>query len=290
MLDVMAAGDAGDGVRRGSATTRLARALWFGASALCACSRGEPPPDSDARPSQPTLTVAANPAAPTTGRRIVAAAQIAQPWHTGAWSPASITLADVAAGDALVVLGASWGDLVAGSSTAPSDLHGALRRVVDQGSSIVGRKKPPVFAQLYVEFDAAPGPHTIVPPYLGGAAGDGTLYVLQIRGLTERRVITIGQSWATGAAMRTAEVALDRDAAPDDLLIALGGYDDTAPPDHAGFSHPPAGWQPLGLQDNPTGNVPSELCYRTAGSAHAVTWTWTDPTVNVTAAVIAALR
>jgi predicted Zn-dependent protease len=28
-----------------------------------------------------------------------------------------------------------------------------------------------------VELDAAPGPHTIVPPYLGGPAGDGTFYV-----------------------------------------------------------------------------------------------------------------
>jgi len=267
---------------------RIVRGI--GVSVICACGRADPPPEPHVRPSQPTLTVAPNPAAATTGRRVVAAAQIAQPWHTGAWSPASITLADVAPGDAIVVLGAYWGDLVAGSPTAPTDLHGALGRVVDQGSSIVGRKKPPVFAQVYVEFDAAPGPHTIVPPYLGGPAGDGTLYVVQVRGLTLRRVVTVGQSWATGTALRAAEVALDRAAAPDDLLVALGGYDNTAPRDHAGFDHPPPGWQPLGLQDDPAHNVPSELCGRVAGAARAVTWTWTDPTVNVTAAVIAALR
>ena len=139
---------------------RIVRGI--GVSVICACGRADPPPEPHVRPSQPTLTVAPNPAAATTGRRVVAAAQIAQPWHTGAWSPASITLADVAPGDAIVVLGAYWGDLVAGSPTAPTDLHGALGRVVDQGSSIVGRKKPPVFAQVYVEFDAAPGPHTIV--------------------------------------------------------------------------------------------------------------------------------
>lgn len=258
--------------------------------AIGACGRADPPPDDHARPSQPTLTVAPSASAATTGRRVVAAAQIAQPWHTGAWSPASITLSDVAAGDAIVVLGAHWGDLVAGSSTAPTDLRGALRRVIDQGSSIVGRKKPPVFAQIYVEFDAAPGPHTIVPPDLGGPAGDGTLYVVQIRGLTERRVVTVGQSWATGTALPTVEVALDRAAASDDLVLALGGYDNTTPRDRAGFSHPPPGWQPLGLQDDPANNVPSELCARLAGAAHAVTWTWSDPTVNVTAAVIAALR
>jgi hypothetical protein len=265
-------------------TRRIAMALW----ALCACGRSPPPPPD--RPSQPTVAVAPNPAAPATGRRIVAVGQIAQRWHVGSWAPASITLTDVAAGDAIVVLGACWGDLPAGSATAPTDLQGALRRIVDQGPSIVGRRKPPVFAQLYAETDPAPGPHTIVPPYLGGPAGDGTLYVVQVRGLTELRVVTIGQAWATGAAIRDAQVALDRPAAADDLLIALGGYDDTEPPERSGFSHPPPGWLPLGLQDDPATNVPSELCHRAAGDATAATWTWTDPTVNVTAAVIAALR
>jgi hypothetical protein len=264
------------------------RALWMGLS-VAACGRSEqPPPD---RPSQPTLTLAPAPGAPASGRRVVAAGQIAQPWHAGAWSPASITLSDVAAGDAIVVVGAYWGDLVASSSTAPTDTHGNLRRIVDQGTSTVGRKKPPVFAQLYVELDAAPGAHTIVPPYLGGPAGDGTLYVVQVRGLTERRVITAGQRWTRGSALPGAEVGLDGMPGPDDLLIAVGGYDNTAPRDTAGWTPPSGGWISLGAQDDAANNVPSVAWYlpRAAG-ARAVSWTWADPTVNVTAAVIAALR
>lgn len=257
---------------------------------LAACGRRDrPPPD---RASQPTLTVAPDPHAPTAGRRVVAAGQISQPWHAGAWSPASITLSDVAAGDAILVLGVYWGDLPAFTTTAPTDARGALRCVIDQGPSIVGRKKPPVFAQLCAQLDAAPGEHTIIPPYLGGPAGDGTFYVVQVRGLTEHRLIATGQAWVKGAVIAGVSVALDGAAGPDDLLIAIGGYDNTRPCDHPGWSHPPPGWLPLGVQDDATNNVPSELCYRVAPAwgAQAVSWTWTDPTVNVAAAVIAALR
>jgi hypothetical protein len=266
---------------------RIVRAALL---ALSACgSRDRPPPD---RPSLPTLTVAPDPKAPTTGRRIVAVGQISQSWHVGSWSPASITLSEVAAGDAIVVLGAYWGDLTAADSTAPTDARGALRCAVDQGQWTVGRKKPPVFAQVCVELDADPGPHTIVPPYLGGPAGDGTLYVVQVRGLTERRVIGTGEQRLTGDAIRGISVKLDAVVQPDDLVIALGGYDNTKPTDHAGWSHPPADWLALGVQDDTANNVPSELCYRAAPAAGSpsVAWTWTDPTVNVAVAVIAALR
>jgi hypothetical protein len=86
--------------------------------------------------------------------------------------------------------------------------------------------------------------------------------------------------------------ATDLPAQTGDLVIALAGYDNVDQRDHSGFSHPPAGWIALGLNDDAANNVPSELCYRTAPAdgAQAVTWTWTDPSVNVTAAVIAALR
>jgi hypothetical protein len=255
---------------------------------VAACGRSEPPP----RPSQPSLTVGVDPGAPTAGRRVVAVGQIAQAWRVGSWSPASITLSEIAAGDAILVLGVYWGDLRAGSSTAPTDDRGTLRSAVDQGPSIVGRKKPPVFAQLYAELDPAPGAHTIVPPYLGGPAGDGTLYVVQVRGLTERRLVTTGQTWVKGDAIPSVAVALDDAALPDDLAIALAGYDNTEPRDHPGWSHPPAGWLPLGLQDDARTNVPSELCQRVvvARGTQAVTWTWADPKVNVATAVIAALR
>jgi len=257
--------------------------------AACGPREQQPPPD---RPSKPTLNVGVDPKAPTTGRRVVAVGQIAQPWHVGSWSPASITLTNVAAGDAILALGAYWGDLTAGSSTAPTDDRGALRSAVDQGPSMVGRKKPPVFAQLYVELDAAPGAHTIIPPYLGGPAGDGTLYVVQVRGLTEHRLVTTGHTWLKGDAIPSVAVALEDAALPGDLAIALAGYDNTEPRDRPGWSHPPPGWQPLAVQDDASNNVPSELCQRTveARGTQAVTWTWADPRVNVTAAVIGALR
>ena len=268
------------------------RAIRIALLATAACGQRDRPPD---RPSQPTLTVTPDPRAPTTGRRVVAVGQIAQPWHVGAWSPASITLAEVAAGDAIVVLGAYWGDLTARGYTTPiepTDARGGLRCALDQAPSIIGKQKPPVFAQICVDLDPAPGPHTIVPPYLGGPPGDGTFYVVQVRGLTEHRVVTTGQSWRKGDAIPSVSVALDGAAEPGDLVIALAGYDNTTPCDHSGFSHPPPSWLALGLQDDTTNNVPSELCYRAApaAGAQAVTWTWTDPTVNVAAAAIAALR
>jgi hypothetical protein len=265
------------------------RALRVALLVLAACGRRDrPPPD---RPSQPTLTVTTDPSAPTTGRRVVAVGQISQAWHAGSWSPASITLSEVAAGDAILVLGVYWGDLSAGANP-PTDDRGALRGAVDQGPSIIGRKKPPVFAQLFVELDAAAGPHTIIPPYLGGPAGDGTFYVVQVRGLTEHRLIATGQTWIKGDAIPSVTVALDGTAGPADLVIALAGYDNTAERDHAGWSHPPPGWLPLGVQDDAASNVPSELCYRAAPAqgAQSVIWTWADPEVNVATALIAALR
>lgn len=267
---------------------RWASVAFVGIAAAACGRREQPPPD---RPSQPTLTVPADPQAPTTGRRIVAVAQIAQPWHVGAWSPASITLSDVAAGDAIVVLGAYWGDLEARSSTLATDDRGTLVRVVDQGPATVGRKKPPVFAHVLVELDAAPGPHTITPPFLGGVAGDGTLYVLQVRGLTERRVITSGERRLTGEAIRELALTSDGAAGDGDLVIALAGFDNTTPRTPTTWSHPPAGWTALGVQPDGANNVPSELCYRAAPAGpQAVTWTWDDPTVNVAVAVITALR
>jgi hypothetical protein len=216
---------------------------------LVGCARCDPPP----RPRQPTLRVAPDPAAPASGRRVVAVGQIAQTWH---------------------------------------DDQGELRRVLDQGPATVGRKKPPVFAQLYVELAPVAGAHTIVPAYLGGPAGDGTLYVAQVRGLTEHRVVATGDRWVRGSQIPEIAVTTDRPAETGDLVIALAGYDNVDQRDHSGFSHPPVGWIALGLNDDAANNVPSELCYRAAPAdgAQAVTWTWTDPSVNVAAAVIAALR
>lgn len=257
-------------------------------SALAACGkRDRPPPD---RPSQPTLTVAPDPRG--TGRRVVAVGQIDQPWHVGKFAPASVTLADVAAGDAIAVLGVYWGDLEAGSSTAPTDDRGTLVRYVDHGPRTVGRAKPPVFAQLYLELDPAPGAHTIVPPHLGGVAGDGTLYVVQIRGLTERRVVATGSARVKGDAMSGVTATLAGLAAAGDLVLAVGGYDNTEPRPAPGWAAVPDGWRQLGAQDDSANNVPSSLRVHVAPAAGpvATTWSWADPKVNIVAAAIAALR
>lgn len=265
-------------------------ALRLALAVTASCGRGDrAAPD---RPSQPTLTLAPTPEAPGAGRRIVASGQIAQPWHVGAWSPASITVPAVQAGDALIVLGVYWGDLDHDSVTAPTDDHGKLDAAVDQGSAIVGRSKPPVFAQLYVELDAAPGAHTITPPYLGGPAGDGTLYVAQVRGLTAHRLIATGQTRVKRPELSDLVVAVLGPVEADDLVIAIGGYDNTEPRGHAGWSAPAPGWTSVGVQDDAATNVPSEVRFRTAvvPGPMAVTWAWTDPTVNVACAVIAVVR
>jgi hypothetical protein len=240
------------------------------------------------RPSEPTLSIAPDPHAPQAGRRVVAVGKIAQTWHVGSWAPASITLTSVEAGDAIVALGAYWGDLPRGASTAPTDSRGTLHREIDQGAAVVGRLKPAVFANLYVELDAAPGAHTITPPFLGGPAGDGALYVIQIRGLTEHRVIALGQNRLASPALDRIGVALFGLAQPDDLVIALGGYDNTAPIDHVTWT-PPAGFTVLASEDDGANNVPSLACTRVAPIGPIV-WSWIDPTVNVAVAVAVALR
>lgn len=254
-------------------------ALWAAAS----CGRQNPANPGAADSSTPP---------PTSGRRVVAAGRIAQQWKVGAWDPATFTLANVEAGDAIVVAGAYWSSKAAGASTAPTDDHGTLVSVIDQGPAVVGRTNPPVFGQLYVELDAAPGAHTITPIDLGGTGGDGTLYILQVRGLTERRVVSIGDDRQTGSAMRQAAIALRDTAAVGDLVIAMAGYDNTAQTAHAGWSDPPSAWFSTGVQDDAANNVPSEVCWRQATTADVqpVMWTWSDPTVNVTTALVAALR
>lgn len=248
-----------------------------------ACSRDRSGP----RPSSPTLTIGAE-GGTSTDRRVVAAARIAQQWHVGSWSPASITLSSVEAGDAIVVLGVYWGSVPKGADTAPTDDRGRLVAVVDQGPAVVGRVKPPVFAQMYAELDAAPGAHTIVPPWLGGGTGDGTLYVLQIRGLTERRVVASGERRLGGTALPGIDVSLSAASATGDLVIALAGYDNTTPIARAGF-HPPDGWTLHGSQEDAANNVPSSLSSTVAPVTRA-RWSWSDPTANVAAALIAALR
>jgi hypothetical protein len=180
---------------------------------------------------------------------------------------------------------------VARSSTAPTDDRGTLVRVLDQGPSTVGRVKPPVFAQLYLEVDPAPGPHTITPPWLGGPAGDGTMYLLLIRGLSERRQVAVGSTWGKSVGAREVFVSMIGVAQAGDLVLALAGYDNTAPRDDAGWSAP-SGWLPIGVQSDAANNVPSQLVHRIAPQldGQALTFAWTDPTANVVVGIVAALR
>jgi len=243
-------------------------------------------------PREPSLPVAPAPGRdPGAGRRVVAAASISQAWHVGSWTPASVTLTEVQAGDAILVLGVHWGDLARGSPTAPQGDPAALTLIVDQGPGVVGRKKPPVFAQIYADLRPAAGRQVVVPAWLGGPAGDGTLYVLQVRGLTEARVVASGQAWRRGEGLRELSVALDGSAGAGDLVVAIGGYDNTAPVPRAGWSDPPPGWERAGVQEDAANNVPSEVRWRRAtGGVERATWSWADPGANVAAAVIVALR
>jgi hypothetical protein len=230
---------------------------------------------------------------PIVGPTVVARGQIRQQWHVGYFEPATVTLPEVKAGDAIVTLGIYWGDLPKHAAPSPSDSHGVLVVAVDQAPPIVGYTKPPVFAQIHVEMNAAPGLHIVTPPELGGPAGDGTFYVLQVRGLRQTTVpLAVGHTRATGTVLGDVTVNLDGDVTPGDLLIAIGGYDNTAIRPEAGITDPPPGWVSAGVQQDASNNVPSEVCHRIAADSKrpSVRWTWTDPAVNVTCAAMVALR
>jgi hypothetical protein len=252
---------------------------------LAACGSPSAPTVGD-RPSQPTLSISPVGSAGS-GRRIVAVASIAQAWHVGKWLPASITLPDVEPGDAIVVAGMYWADVERGAPLAPTDDRGELVPFVEQATAVVGRRKPPVFVHGYVELAAPPGQHVITPPYLGGPAGDGTMYVVQIRGLTEQRVIASAQNRLVAFPLTAIAVALQAASEPDDLAIALGGYDNAAPRVAPGWSAA-GGWNVVASQDDAANNVPSVLYSRLGGDR--AEWRWADPTVNVAAALIIAVR
>jgi hypothetical protein len=228
------------------------------------------------------------------GPRVVAKGQISQQWRAGSFSPETITLTDVRPGDAILVLGVYWGDLPRRSETAPTDANGTLVAAVDQGPSYVGAARPPpVFAQIYAELDAAAGRHVIAPPYLGGGPGDGTLYVLQVRGLAGAALRATGQVRILGTALPKVTVSLSTGAAqPGDFVVAIGGNDNTVQLPSSGFTDPPEGWTSAGVQNDASNNVPSEACHRVATAAgdQQVTWAWADPSVNVAVAAIATFR
>jgi len=186
-----------------------------------------------------------------------------------------------------MVLGLYWNS--AGPAAAPSDSVGKLSVAVNQAPSYA---HPPVVAQIYYQLSAAPGTHVITPPDLGGGDGDGTLYVVQVRGLATSSLVSTGNNHADGTALPSVSTNLSNNAQPGDFVVAIGGEDNAVVFGNAGVSNPPATWQPLGVQNDGANNVPSSACYRLAPSAgnQAVTWRWDDPGANVIAAAIAAFR
>ena len=216
---------------------------------------------------------------------VVTTQRIHQDWGVGSWSASTVQLTNVRAGDAILVLGEYW--VSSGPGAAPSDSHGQLSAAVNQAPTYA---HPPVVAQIYYELQAPAGTHVITPPDLGGGDGDGTLYVVQVRGLGT--LVAVGDDHAEGTALPSVSTSLSSGARSGDFVVAIGGEDDAVAPTKASVSDPPAGWTSIGVQDDAPVNVPSEACYRMASSPgnQAVTWSWADTTANVTAAAIAAFR
>jgi hypothetical protein len=248
-----------------------------------------PPVDAATRVDAAPMADATHGGTPT----VVGTTQIHQDWGVGSWSQSTVSVTGVQAGDAIVVLGIYWDSASPSDVNGPSDSMGHLSAAVDQGPTYVVGGTLPVIAQIYYQLDAAAGTHVITPPYLGGGDGDGTLYVIHVRGLRpSASLVGTGLSHALGTALPSVAVNLTGSALPGDFVVAVGGEDNQVGIADAQVTHAPAGWQPIGVQDDGTNNVPSEACYRLAASSgdQSVSWGWADPTANVTTAAIAAFR
>lgn len=228
--------------------------------------------------------------APATAPAIVSTHRIEQNWGADAWETQAIVLSDVQAGDAIIVLGIYWATTFQ-SVVAPVDNNGQFLAAVDQVPAHTGNNDgPPVLAQIFYELDAAAGTHVITPPDVGANYGDGTLYVVQVRGV--KTMVATGQTRVTGSAIPSVAVSLSSNIKAGDFVVAIGGYDNVAQFPNAGITDPPEGWQSLGVQNDSSFNVPSEACARIAPEAgnQAVTWTWVDTGADVAVAAIAAFR
>jgi hypothetical protein len=225
-------------------------------------------------------------AAATTGATIVNTQIIEMDWGQDKWSAKSVVLPDVQAGDAIVISGLYW--ISSGPTAAPTDNRGPLEVAVNQAPQY---QHPPVAAQIYYQLDAAAGSHTITPPDLA-YGGDGTFYVIQVRGLTGS-FVGAADNHADGTDLPSISTQLSSAANSGDFVVAIGGEDDQVDygPD-AGMSGPPAGWQSIGVQNDSSDNVPSAAFSQTVTSPGTmpVTWRWNDDTANVTGAAIAAFR
>lgn len=242
-------------------------------------------PDGGALPDSGVLP---DSGAPPSTATVIASNRISQDWGAAAWSPASMTFANVQAGDSIIVLGMYW-DASHGPSAAPTISGGTLVAAVNQAPAFYNAS-PPVYTQLFYMLNASAGTHVVTAPNVGGGEGDGTLYAIQVRGISS--IVMTGSNHAVGSAVPNVSVALAGNAQPGDFVVAIGGYDNTAQFPSAQISNPPAGWSIGGVQNDASNNVPSQVSYRIAPAVgtQAVSWTWADPNVNVTASSIAAFR
>lgn len=244
---------------------------------------------ADSGSEEPEATEAAPvTAAPAVTRTVttVTTKIIQMSWGQDSWSVPSVVLPSVQAGDAIVVSGMYW--ISSGPTAAPTDSRGPLAVAVNQAPLY---SHPPVAAQIYYQLNAAPGSHTITPPNLA-YGGDGTFYVIQVRGLTGS-FVGAAHNHADGTALTSISTQLATAASVGDFVVAIGGEDDqVAFGPNAGMSAPPSGWQLIGVQNNASTNVPSAAFSRTVATAgpQPVTWRWNDTTANVTGAAIAAFR
>jgi hypothetical protein len=241
--------------------------------------------ESDLPESADTALVAESPAVTTTVA-IVTTKIIQMDWGQDAWTVGSVVLPDVQAGDAIVVSGLYW--ISSGPTAAPTDSLGPLTAAVNQAPLY---SHPPVAAQIYYQLNAAPGSHTITPPDLA-YGGDGTLYVIQVRGLTGS-FVGAADNHVDGTALTSISTQLSTAASAGDFVVSIGGEDDEADfGPNAGMSSPPSGWQAIGVQNNASINVPSAAFSHivTSPGSQPVTWRWNDNTADVTGAAIAAFR
>jgi hypothetical protein len=242
--------------------------------------------ESELTATTDTAVLADSPSAATGAVTIVATKIIEMDWGQDTWTVGSVVLPNVQPGDAIVVSGLYW--ISSGPAAAPSDNRGPLTAAVNQAPLY---RHPPVAAQIYYQLNAAPGSHTITPPNLA-YGGDGTFYVIQVRGLTGS-FVSASHNHADGSALTSISTQLATAASTGDFVVAVGGEDDQVDfGPNAGMSAPPTGWQSIGVQNNASINVPSAAFSRTVASSgpQPVTWRWNDNTTNVTGAAIAAFR
>ena len=196
--------------------------------------------------------------------------------HTGTWSPTSAAVTAIQ-GDSIVVFTAQRNASPAGSpNTYPTMSPNGLTPLIDQGPTYLGTAEP-VFAQLYAAFDVPAGTYIITPPNLGGTAGAGDVYVYQLRGISGLRANSLGQAHVSSSDVLSVTVVTGGGILVGDLVIGLGGEDNTTPATSTTVATP-AGATNGAKETDGTYAPPSSTDYLISPISGAITaqWTWPD--------------